>query len=135
MRPGFAIGDGMSKSGQADKGKAASQAGVRLDVSVDSRDGQAHLALRGELDLATVGVAEEALEQVRNGTKTLVFDLRKLQFLDSSGLRFILMTAESEQTRQVVIVRGPAQVDRVFELTGASERLRLVDDPSLIDQT
>jgi anti-sigma B factor antagonist len=125
----------MSKSGQADKGTAASQAGVRLDVSVESRDDQAHLVLRGELDLATVGVAEEALERVQNGAKTLVFDLRKLQFLDSSGLRFILMAAESDQGRRVVIVRGPAQVDRVFELTGASERLRLVDDPSLIDKS
>lgn len=125
----------MSRSGQADKGNSAAQAGVRLDVSVERLEQQTHLALRGELDLATVGVAEEAMEQVRNGTETLVFDLRNLQFLDSSGLRFILMAAESDQSRQVVIVRGPAQVDRVFDLTGAAERLRLVDDPSLIDQT
>ena len=90
--------------------------------------------LEGELDLATLPVAEQAINRVSEDALTLVLDLRKLRFLDSSGLRLILTTNEARGSRRVVIVRGPAQVDRVFELTGTGARLDIVDDPSLIDQ-
>jgi anti-sigma B factor antagonist len=89
--------------------------------------------LDGELDLATVPVAEQAINRVGDDVKTLVLDLRKLSFLDSSGLRLILATDDASGSRRVVVVRGPAQVDRVFELTGTGARLEIVDDPSLID--
>jgi anti-sigma B factor antagonist len=93
------------------------------------------IVLDGELDLATVPVAEQAINRVDQDAATLVLDLRKLRFLDSSGLRLILATHEAQGSRRVVIVRGPAQVDRVFELTGTGERLDIVDDPSQIDQS
>ena len=93
------------------------------------------MVLDGELDLATVPVAEQAINRVAENVKTLVLDLRKLSFLDSSGLRLILSTDEAVESRRVVIVRGPAQVDRVFDLTGTGARLDIVDDPSLIDQS
>ena len=93
------------------------------------------MVLDGELDLATVPVAEQAINRVAENVKTLVLDLRKLSFLDSSGLRLILSTDEAVGSRRVVIVRGPAQVDRVFDLTGTGARLDIVDDPSLIDQS
>ena len=93
------------------------------------------MVLDGELDLATVPVAEQAISRVAENVKTLVLDLRKLSFLDSSGLRLILSTDEAVESRRVVIVRGPAQVDRVFDLTGTGARLDIVDDPSLIDQS
>lgn len=105
----------------------------RLRVDVDAGSDPARLAFDGELDLATVGIAEEAMQRA-NGVGTVILDLRKLTFLDSSGLRLILMCADKESPR-VFVVRGPAQVSRVFELTGAGERLNLIDDPSLIDAT
>lgn len=106
----------------------------RLKVEVRDDADSAHVVFDGELDLATVGIAEEAIKAARSGSKPLVLDLRKLRFLDSSGLRLILMSAGSsdEGGSRVFVVRGPAQVDRVFELTGAGERLNLVDDPSQI---
>ena len=108
----------------------------RLQARVESCNGAPHVILEGELDLATVGVAEEAMKRVDADAKTLILDLRKLRFLDSSGLRLILTLADAPEAgpEKVYVVRGPAQVDRVFELTGAGERLNLVDDPSLIDQ-
>jgi len=88
----------------------------------------------GELDLATVGIAEEAIKGAAKDSQPLILDLRKLRFLDSSGLRLILISAGPSEAsgRKVFVVRGPAQVERVFELTGAAERLNLVDDPSQI---
>jgi anti-sigma B factor antagonist len=111
------------------------EATARLKAGIENGDETARVVLDGELDLATVPVAEQAINRVDANVKTLVLDLRKLSFLDSSGLRLILSTDDASGSRRVVIVRGPAQVDRVFDLTGTGARLNMVDDPSLIDQS
>lgn len=112
---------------------ATGDSGVgRLDA--ESHDEQPpRLALSGELDIATVPVAEQALRR-HEGDNELVLDLRGLRFMDSSGLRVILSLAEAETPAVLHIIRGPDQVNRVFELTGAAERLNLVDDPSAIER-
>jgi anti-sigma B factor antagonist len=110
------------------------EAAARLKTEVKQENGRADVALRGELDLATLPVAERAVEKVDSAATTLVLDLRKLSFIDSSGLRLILTTAEEwdGEARRLFIVRGPAQVERVFELTGAGARLNVIEDPSLV---
>jgi anti-sigma B factor antagonist len=110
------------------------EAAARLKTEVKQEDGRADIAFRGELDLATVPIAERAVDKVDGGASTLVLDLRKLSFIDSSGLRLILTTAEKweGESRRLFIARGPAQVERVFELTGAGARLNLIEDPALI---
>jgi anti-anti-sigma factor len=109
------------------------EAAARLTTDVESGDGRADIVLRGELDLATVSLAEDAVNGA-DGAGTVVLDLRGLSFLDSSGLRLILATAESCEgdSRRLYVIRGPAQVNRVLELTGTESRLNLVDDPSAI---
>jgi anti-sigma B factor antagonist len=123
----------MGVSGSEQQGMPSYEATARLHASLEDGAGVARVVLDGELDLATVPVAEHAIGRAGNDAKTLVLDLRRLSFLDSSGLRLILSAAQG--SRRVVVVRGPAQVDRVFELTGAAERLDIVDDPSLIDRS
>ena len=63
---------------------------------------------------------------------TLVLDLRKLKFLDSTGLRLIL-SAHARALRggrRLQIVPGSEAVKRIFRLTGVNERLDLVEDGS-----
>lgn len=92
------------------------------------------VALRGELDLAAAPVAEAALakaEATADGAGEIVIDLRELTFMDSTGLR-LLVTADRRASaggRALVVVRGPAEVQRVIEVTGLDGRLRLVDEP------
>ncbi|HEY1277297.1 MAG TPA: STAS domain-containing protein [Thermoleophilaceae bacterium] len=104
-----------------------------LEIETEDRDGQAHVALRGELDLSTVGQVQDALERVEaSSPRVLVVDLSKLTFLDSTGLRCLVTADERarEQERRFVIVRGPDAVQRVFSITGLEERLEIVDDIS-----
>jgi anti-anti-sigma factor len=59
-----------------------------------------------------------------------VLDLRKLKFLDSTGLGLI-WSAHSRAKRcgrQLRIIPGSAAVRRIFRLTGMNERLDFVDD-------
>jgi anti-sigma B factor antagonist len=104
-----------------------------LDVRSEDRDGLVHVALRGELDLSSTPKLEDELERVEaDAPQTLVLDLSKLVFLDSTGLRALVTADERgrEAGRRVVIVRGPDPVQRVFSITRLEERLEMVDDAS-----
>jgi anti-sigma B factor antagonist len=97
----------------------------------EDRDGLVHVALAGELDLSTVAKVQEELRRVEaSSPATLVVDLSKLTFLDSTGLRCIVTADERARTegRRIVIVRGPDAVQRVFAITRLEERLEMVDD-------
>jgi anti-anti-sigma factor len=102
-----------------------------LDVETEDRDGLVRVALKGELDLSTVGKVQEELNRVEAGSPSvLVLDLSKLTFLDSTGLR-CLVTADQrarDQNRRLVIVRGPEAVQRVFTITRLEDHLEMVDD-------
>ena len=106
-----------------------------LDVSSEDRNGLVHVALAGELDLSTVAKVQEELRRVEaNAPATLVVDLSKLTFLDSTGLRCIVTADERARAegRRIVIVRGPDAVQRVFTITRLDDRLEMVDDVSAI---
>lgn len=106
-----------------------------LDVSSEDRNGLVHVALAGELDLSTVAKVQEELRRVEaNAPATLVVDLSKLTFLDSTGLRCIVTADERARAegRRIVIVRGPDAVQRVFTITRLDDRLEMVDDVSTI---
>jgi anti-anti-sigma factor len=97
--------------------------------------GRLEAALSGEIDLSTVEELEVRLEGPLNGgPPLLVLDLRKVTFLDSSGLRLVLRLDERQRGigGRMVLVQGGRRVARVFELTGAGERLEIVADPSEI---
>jgi anti-anti-sigma factor len=102
-----------------------------LDVRTEDRDGLVHMALMGELDLSSVAKVQEELRRIEaKSPATVVVDLSKLSFLDSTGLRCIVTADERarEQGRRIVIVRGPDAVQRVFTITRLEERLEIVDD-------
>jgi anti-anti-sigma factor len=110
---------------------------VQSDFRVDVRnEGRAAIVIvRGELDLATSPELEQQLERVwESGNEHLVIDLRQLEFMDSTGLSIIVKAHQrlSEEGRQLSLVRGSQQVQRLLDLTGVSERLQLVDAPEEI---
>jgi anti-sigma B factor antagonist len=96
-------------------------------------DGGIELTLVGELDLASLHMLEQELERVAPTEKRLILDLRRLQFIDSSGLH-ALLRADRRLTAaggQLTIVRGPRAVERLFRLTGLDTRLRIVDQDEI----
>jgi anti-sigma B factor antagonist len=62
----------------------------------------------------------------------LVLDLRGIEFMDTSGLRLVLehqRRADATGLR-FVLVRGPAVVQRLFEVAGLGHQLTFVDNPA-----
>ena len=90
------------------------------------------LRLTGELDLAGVGRFERLL--VADGspeTGTFVVDMRGLTFIDSSGLRALIMADQRVRAEggRFVVVKGSKQVNEVLEMTGVSKQIELLDEP------
>jgi anti-anti-sigma factor len=93
------------------------------------------LRLMGEFDLAAVGPVEIALDRAFEApaTRRVVFDLRRLTFLDGAGLRAILRANEGARAGafELVVVRPRGTANRVFTLTRAGEELSMVDEPEV----
>ena len=103
-----------------------------LEVTTENGAEGILIRLRGELDLASAKELETALERVRvQAPARTVVDLRGLGFIDSTGLSALVGADERarEDGRDLLLVRGPAPVQRVFEITGLDRRFTMVDDP------
>jgi anti-anti-sigma factor len=63
--------------------------------------------------------------------RTFVLDLRGLTFIDSSGLRALIMADQRvrDDGGRVIVVRGPDRVNQVMEVTGVARQIELVDEP------
>ena len=97
-----------------------------------TRDGSvAIVAPTGELDLSGATILEAELDRLAADPELagIVLDLRGLEFLDSSGLRLVVLAdmQAREAGRRFSLIRGNETVHRVFEITRMSQRLDFVD--------
>jgi len=102
-----------------------------LAVELSQHDDAVRVSLSGELDLSSALTFEEELRRIEDGRpRVLVLDLRRLKFLDSTGLRLILAAHARALKRgsRLTIVQGSDAVRRIFRLTGVMERLNVFDD-------
>jgi anti-anti-sigma factor len=91
------------------------------------RDGDVHtIALDGEVDIATCArVEQELLRAETTDAAAIVLDLTKLTFIDSTGIRLLVMTeARTRADRsRLTLRRPPDSVMRTLQLAGVAERL------------
>jgi anti-anti-sigma factor len=83
------------------------------------------IRLSGDLDMASAESFRAVVERVDDGMPVVV-DLRGLEFLDSMGLRAILMAAQRDR-QTIRFIRGPVNVQRVFEMTKTDDVLEWVE--------
>ena len=106
---------------------------ARFRFELDERGPVAVVRMIGELDLLSIGELEPELTRLADepGVVTVALDMRELDFLDSSGLRMVLVAERGlrDNGRRLVLVRGPPAVQRVFEITRMIDRLEFVDAP------
>lgn len=91
--------------------------------------GSACVHLSGELDLSTLPVFRQTLQDAQLNASTVSIDLQELAFVDCSALGAIFSANSVAQGSgsKLTLVRGSGQVDRVLELTGLLGRLEVVD--------
>jgi len=90
--------------------------------TVSSNDGELVLEIGGEVDLASVGTIGQALDDALAGKPgKVVFELRELSFMDTSGIALLVSTAQ--RVDQVELRYPSSTVRRVIELAGLSGTL------------
>ncbi len=89
----------------------------------------AWVRVAGELDLATSPQFRQTLREAQKAVRLVVLDLRELRFIDSSGAHVILDAARDARRKagRLLVVRGPAQVDRVLTLTEVCKQVVIFD--------
>ena len=105
-----------------------------FSVDVSSNNSTEIVAVRGDVDLATVDVLRAQLTGAIERGETVVLDLREVAFMDTQGLAAVIEAeqAASASGTRFVVVRAPATVHRLFDMIGLTERLTVVDDPSAV---
>ena len=84
------------------------------------------IALSGRLDTMTAPNLEAELGEALEGVEELMFDLEKLEYISSAGLR-VLLSAQKTMNRQGSMkVLHPNEIIReIFEVTGFSDILTI----------
>ena len=84
------------------------------------------IAVEGRLDTMTAPELEEVLKNSLEGVETLTFDLEKLDYISSAGLR-VLLSAQKTMNNQgtMKVLHANEIVMEIFEVTGFSDILTI----------
>lgn len=99
-------------------------------------DGVLTVIPAGELDMAAAPELAAAIAGTgTEGEGAIVIDLRRVTFIDSSGLQALLSAHRDclARGKEMRVVRGPENVHRLFEITGMGETLPFVDPGGDVD--
>jgi anti-sigma B factor antagonist len=102
-----------------------------FSITEERLDGAAVIAPAGEVDLVSVHRVRDVLRRAAADCRRVVLDLRQVSFMDSSGLRLLVEAQQHAEADgfSFAVVRGPASLERLFEVTGLDTRLDVHDDP------
>jgi anti-sigma B factor antagonist len=106
-----------------------------LDVTTEQYPGQTRVVLIGELDIASTDGLEKQLAAIEaDSPNTIVLDLRRVEFIDSTGLRALIAADQRARSegRRLAVVRGPNAVAHLLAVTQLDQRLEIVDHPDAV---
>ena len=100
-----------------------------LRIESLERDGSIVLVVRGELDIVTSPLLDEALRVDVTDAAQILVDLEKVSFIDSTGLHVLIKHARAESGRpRIRVIKSSPQVQRLFELSGVADYLPFVSE-------
>ena len=84
------------------------------------------LALEGRLDTTTAPELETVVKNELGDVKSLTFDLGKLEYISSAGLRVLLAAQKIMNKQGEMTVTGCSEeIMEIFEVTGFSDILNI----------
>jgi anti-sigma B factor antagonist len=90
-----------------------------MTITKNQEAGKLTISLEGRLDTTTAPQLEGELRTAVNGITELIFDLEKLDYVSSAGLR-VLLAAQKVMNRQgsMKIRNVNSDIMEIFEITG-----------------
>jgi len=102
-----------------------------VDIAIERGAQEVRVTVTGDIDLAGVAALERARAKALDGNpERMLIDLRGVNFVDSSGLRFLLQTERAARSHGCTLrlLRPADSAMQVFVVTGAERHLPFVDD-------
>ena len=97
-----------------------------MRINKTQNAGNMHIALEGRIDTTTAPELEAELKASLDGVTELVFDMEKLDYISSAGLR-VLLSAQKVMMKQgeMKLIHVNETVMEIFEVTGFSDILTI----------
>ena len=90
-----------------------------MNIVKKQEDSTLNIALEGRLDTSTSPQLESELRTALNGITKLYFDLAKLDYISSAGLRVLLSAQKTmNQQGEMEILNVKPEIMEIFEVTG-----------------
>jgi anti-anti-sigma factor len=91
--------------------------------------GGSWVEVAGDLDLRSAPRLEREVLKASATARLVVLDLRDLHLIDCTGVHVVVRASGRlrREGRRLIVLRGPAQVDRVFALTATDGELEFLD--------
>ena len=97
-----------------------------MTIDVNKNGKTLLLAPEGRLDTTTAPELEAALKENLEGAEELIFNLEKLDYISSAGLRVLALAKRNMKNRGSMKVTGVNEVlMEIFEITGFTRLLGL----------
>ena len=97
-----------------------------MTINKTQNGGELTIALEGRLDTVTAPELEAELKTALTGVTDLIFNMEKLDYLSSAGLR-VLLSAQKQMNKQgsMVVTKASETILEIFEVTGFSDILTI----------
>lgn len=97
-----------------------------MNIIKGKNDNLLTIKIEGRLDTVTAPQLEEEINAIGDDVKELVFDMEKLEYVSSAGLRVILKLKKiMDRIGSLKVVNVNELVLEVFEITGFADILGL----------
>lgn len=97
-----------------------------LNINNSKNGSNLSFELEGRLDTTTAPQLEEQVNNLISGVKDLSFDMSKLEYISSAGLRVLLAAQKIMNKQGTMVVKNVSEeVSEIFEVTGFSDILTI----------
>ena len=98
-----------------------------LNINKEQDGKKLTILLEGRLDTTTAPALDDELFAVIDGIEELTFDMSKLEYISSAGLRSLLSAHKKTSGKGgMKIINASAEVKEIFDITGFSQILTVV---------
>ena len=97
-----------------------------MTIEIKKNKEEIILEINGRLDTTTAPTLEKTINESLEGIKTLILDLKSLEYISSAGLRVLLSAQKKLQSVGTMKLKNVCEaVMEVFEITGFADILTI----------
>ena len=99
---------------------------MELTISTRKSNGTLTVIMEGAMNRITASDAETQIQDAMKGIKKIVFDMEKLSFISSAGLRVLVKLRKQVGERENMEIRSvQPDVMNIFSVTGLADYLNI----------